>query len=103
MIKNIITISGVLLLVGCEVYTTRSYPVLEHEHEPRHISVDTSVSPGSCSYEFYMPYSWHDALICDENCCIWEREDFYGVCEETWCYYDDYCGWEAVETYCYEI
>jgi len=101
MNKKIIIIIGTLLLFGCEVYTERNHSTLKHKHETGAPHQDYASE--ACSYEFYTPYPWSEALVCDDYCCMWEREDFYGVCEETWCYYNDYCGWEAVEIYCYAI
>ena len=46
--------------------------------------------------EFAYPIPYHSAPdYCDSTCCTWVFEG-YGpsFCEETWCNYDDGCGWE---------
>ncbi len=60
----------------------------------------------------YQP-SWDDPIVCEVQedsygpigeCCSWRDaySDRHGgdVCLETWCLWDDYCGWEFIDSWC---
>ena len=83
--KKTLMLFLILASIGCEIYTPTRAVVGDHHVE----------FYGVCTYDEYAPYS--DPWTCWGNCCTW----VFTTCEETWCYYDTYCGWELVDEYCY--
>tara|TARA_Y100001963_G_scaffold156069_2_gene248757 strand:- start:612 stop:953 length:342 start_codon:yes stop_codon:yes gene_type:complete len=102
-----------LILSGCEVHTVH-YP-----HKPvktKTTVVETVVvaspppttvlvSHDPCGYDDpmnnydleYMYCSWDDGYYC--TCEMYYN--FYTGCEEEWCFWDNVCGWEPEEVWCY--
>ena len=63
--------------------------------------------PLPCGYT-ETPYNTAPAAGCDVNpwtfdgeCCTWRVLDFYSECVETWCYKEDFCGWQIQKYTCY--
>ena len=56
---------------------------------------------GYCDWQ-PQPYPMSYAQFCDGNCCVWEFESYYELCEEAWCY-DPECGWDFMYEDCYVI
>ena len=82
-----------LLITACEIYTPSGHVVVGPYVETHEV----------CTYDDYTPYYYEDAWMCWDNCCTWafDYPYYYKTCEETWCYYDAYCGWNLVDEYCY--
>ena len=49
------------------------------------------------------PYDLHDALVCEEACCIWAFSNAADIvtCEETWCCHTELCEWFFHYEECY--
>jgi len=91
--KKILILLFTILCIGCEIYTPTGS-----------VTVGPYVEVyEACTYDSYTPYYYGDAWMCWDNCCTWaiDYPYSYTTCEETWCYYDAYCGWELVDEYCY--
>ena len=111
--KNVIAILFLLTFLGCEVHT---FPGHRHHHSST-VYVEPEPAPvvyvETVTYEEEVAWcdyysSWQDPfpyapMWCDSYatgyCCTWDLYDG-SPCSEEWCY-DDYCGWEYIDTPCY--
>ena len=89
--KKVLIFLFALICIGCEIYTPVGSVTTGPYIEVHEICID------------YTPYYYEDAWTCWDDCCTWlvDYPYYYMTCEETWCYYDAYCGWELVDEYCY--
>tara|TARA_R100000664_G_scaffold4578_1_gene9167 strand:+ start:899 stop:1222 length:324 start_codon:yes stop_codon:yes gene_type:complete len=106
--KNLVLFAMCILFVGCEprvyrVYSTPSSEVIVTEG----LNGETITTP-VC--EDYQPFPYEEApgieyepVICEGACCLWQFESYYSMCEEFWCNYGNYCGWELKSEGCYPI
>ena len=82
-----------LMFCGCLVVPEDDYYV---------VYADPMIETASqCGFEYPIPYhSGPD--YCDYWCCTWIFEGHGpSFCEETWCNYDDGCGWSFDNEVCY--
>ena len=63
--------------------------------------------PIPCGY-VETPYITAPSAGCDVNpwtfegeCCTWRVLDYYSECVETWCYKEQFCGWQLQKYTCY--
>lgn len=76
-----------IMLSGCEVYTT-----------PVTTSTTFTVQGQTCGPD---PSDGLWVSYCDGSCCYEEYWDGAWFCEEAWCYDYYYCGWEYMGAICY--
>jgi hypothetical protein len=72
------------------VYVEPAYPVYSSATEISYCSYEAqytqpfNMQPYDCEYSYY------------GQCCTWSVVG----CDETWCWYDDACGWEYAGEHC---
>ncbi len=88
--KAIVLLFLSLVMTGCHFY----------------VAEDNALSCGylETPYLHEPYYQEHSSYKYGSSACFkWRVDDYYGVCEETWCYYEDICAWELQTYTCYPI
>ena len=99
MFKAILAIAA-LTLGGCEIHNhPRHYTPEPIYQEVPHAYVTDAYNYCPYGAQWSDPYPWQP-MVCEYSyngdCCTWHA----GCGEETWCWFNDACGWEYVQQYC---
>jgi hypothetical protein len=78
-----------LSCLGCSFHVEEEYIPCGYHNTPYHdIPYACNQSMGSYDYG---------------ECCSWITPEFYSECIETWCYSENWCGWDLFNYTCYPI
>ena len=97
---------ALLLSTGCY------FVEVEAPRRPRHVPEITNGGHADFCPDEYLP-SYDEPVICEiqedsyepiGECCSW-RDPYIDqrageICLQTWCLWDDYCGWEYIDSWC---
>lgn len=110
-VKKLTLIFASFLLAACEPNFYRVYKTPQGQVvfiEEASTSTTSTITIPWC--EEYQPFPYDDVpgiqyqpVSCSEDCCLWQFESHYSMCEEYWCNYGEFCGWELKSEGCYPI
>ena len=108
MKKFLIAFTMCIMLIGCEIITyeypaVRPVEVVSVQPDPI-IEVVVVQEETMCWDEppfYFYESAWCEAYPGGGVCCGWELSP-EPLCDEVWCNWDPYCGWEYDETVCYD-
>lgn len=97
--RNFILVFLLLFTSSCAIPDSYSDPY----DEPYYFN--SSYGYENCyEEEPYIEYAEYCYYYSDGTCCEWYVESWYDDygCYEEWCNWNDYCGWDYIDTYdCY--